>query len=89
MKFVNDLRVITSAVSLGHDETLIAYENYPESRAAAFDAPFRDHGLIRLAVGLEEADDLIASMVAEARRRELRVVIVSADKDLPSIVMVP
>jgi methionine-gamma-lyase len=34
VRFVNDLRVITSAVSLGHDETLIAYEEYPEARAA-------------------------------------------------------
>jgi methionine-gamma-lyase len=64
VKFVNDLRVITSAVSLGHDETLIAYENYAEARAAACDAPFRDHGLIRLAVGLEAADDLIADLDA-------------------------
>ena len=29
LRFVNDLRLITSAVSLGHDETLIAYEQYP------------------------------------------------------------
>jgi DNA polymerase-1 len=36
-------------------------------------------------VGME-ADDLIASMVTEARRRELRVVIVSADKDLMPLV---
>jgi methionine-gamma-lyase len=64
VRFVNDLRVITSAVSLGHDETLIAYEAYPEGRAAAFDAPFRDHGLIRLAVGLEAAEDLIADLDA-------------------------
>ena len=60
--FVNDLQVITSAVSLGHDETLIAYEEYPEERAAAFDTPFREHGLIRLAVGLESAQDLIADL---------------------------
>jgi DNA polymerase I len=33
-----------------------------------------------------EADDLIACMVAEARRRGLRVVIVSADKDLMPLV---
>jgi cystathionine beta-lyase/cystathionine gamma-synthase len=64
VRFVNDLQVITSAVSLGHDETLIAYENYPEGRAAAFDAPFRDHGLIRLAVGLESAHDLSADLDA-------------------------
>jgi len=29
LRLVNDLRVITSAVSLGHDETLVAYEEYP------------------------------------------------------------
>ena len=33
-----------------------------------------------------EADDLIASMVAVARRRELKVVVVSADKDLMPLV---
>lgn len=64
LRFVNDLRLITSAVSLGHDETLIAYERYPEERAAVFAPPFRDHGLIRLAVGLEAADDLIADLHA-------------------------
>lgn len=64
VRFVNDLRVITSAVSLGHDETLIAYEEYPEARAAAFASPYREHGLIRLAVGLESANDLIADLEA-------------------------
>jgi cystathionine beta-lyase/cystathionine gamma-synthase len=64
VRFVNDLRLITSAVSLGHDETLIAYERYPEARAAAFASPFRDHGLIRLAVGLESAQDLLADLDA-------------------------
>lgn len=64
VRFVNDLRVITSAVSLGHDETLIAYEQYPDGPAAAFDAPFREHGLIRLAIGLEATDDLIADLDA-------------------------
>lgn len=64
LRFVNDLRLITSAVSLGHDETLIAYEQYPAERAAVFAAPFRDHGLIRLAVGLEATDDLVADLQA-------------------------
>ena len=62
LRFVNDLRVITSAVSLGHDETLIAYEEYPEGPANAFAQPFRDHGLIRLAIGLEAKEDLIADL---------------------------
>lgn len=64
LRFVNDLRLITSAVSLGHDETLIAYEQYPEARAAAFSAGFREHGLIRLALGLESSDDLISDLDA-------------------------
>jgi len=64
VRFVNDLRLITPAVSLGHDETLITYEHYPQARAAAFASPFRDHGLIRLAVGLESAENLIADLDA-------------------------
>jgi cystathionine beta-lyase/cystathionine gamma-synthase len=64
LRFVNDVRVITPAVSLGHDETLIAYERYPESRATAFAPVFRQHGLIRLAVGLESPEDLIADLDA-------------------------
>ncbi|WP_405476318.1 trans-sulfuration enzyme family protein [Streptomyces sp. NBC_00009] len=64
-RFVNDLRVITSAVSLGHDESLIVHvggsgrggiENYPQ--------PFRKYGHLRLSIGLEDADDLIADIRA-------------------------
>ena len=64
VRFVNDLRIITSAVSLGHDETLVNYQHHPEERAAAFAPPFRNHGLIRLAVGLESAQDLISDLDA-------------------------
>ena len=64
LRFVNDLRVITSAVSLGHDETLIAYEEYPDGPVAAFALPFQEHGLIRLAIGLESQQDLIADLDA-------------------------
>ncbi|MCZ4516579.1 aminotransferase class V-fold PLP-dependent enzyme, partial [Streptomyces sp. ActVer] len=62
--FVNNLRLITSAVSLGHDETLIVYEDSPAGRAAMFPEVFRTHGLLRLAVGLEDPDDLIADLAA-------------------------
>ncbi|QIZ37376.1 PLP-dependent aspartate aminotransferase family protein [Saccharopolyspora sp. ASAGF58] len=62
--FVNSLRLITSAVSLGHDETLIVYEDTPAGRAAMFPEVFRTHGLLRLAVGLEDPDDLIADLAA-------------------------
>ncbi|MBO4256268.1 trans-sulfuration enzyme family protein [Streptomyces griseorubiginosus] len=62
--FVNSLRLISSAVSLGHDETLIVYEDAPAGRAAMFPEVFRTHGLLRLAVGLEDPADLIADLAA-------------------------
>ncbi|QWC84465.1 PLP-dependent transferase [Nocardioidaceae bacterium] len=64
VRFVNDLRIITSAVSLGHDETLIVYEEYPDGPAASFDPVYQANGLIRLAIGLEAKDDLIADLDA-------------------------
>jgi methionine-gamma-lyase len=62
-RFVANLRLITSAVSLGHDETLIVHvgrsgrggsEHYPEA--------FRKYGHLRLSIGLEDPDDLIADI---------------------------
>jgi cystathionine beta-lyase/cystathionine gamma-synthase len=64
-RFVNQLRVITSAVSVGHDESLIVHvgpmgrlgaEHYPDS--------FRHYGHLRLSVGLEHPTDLIADLAA-------------------------
>lgn len=64
-RFVNALHVITSAVSLGHDESLIVHvapgtrggdEHYPEL--------FQRYGHLRLAVGLEDPDDLITDIRA-------------------------
>ena len=59
-RFVANLRLITSAVSLGHDSSLIVHvgkegrlgsERYPEM--------FRKYGHLRLSIGLEEPADLI------------------------------
>lgn len=64
-RFLNALRVITPAVSLGHDETLVVHvapgtrggdEHYPEQ--------FQRYGHLRLAVGLEEPEDLLADLGA-------------------------
>ena len=64
-RFVANLRLITSAVSLGHDESLIVHvgkaarggsEHYPDA--------FREHGHLRLSIGLEDPDDLIADIQA-------------------------
>ena len=63
--FVANLRLITSAVSLGHDESLIVHvgkagrggsEHYPDV--------FREYGHLRLSIGLEDPADLIADIKA-------------------------
>lgn len=61
--FVSNLKVITSAFSLGHDESLIVHvagdtrggsEHYP--------GVFKKYGHLRLSVGLEECDDLLSDI---------------------------
>lgn len=62
-RFVSNLRLITSAVSLGHDESLIVHvgregrggsDRYPEM--------LRKYGHLRLSIGLEDPNDLIADI---------------------------
>ncbi|MFM0072045.1 aminotransferase class I/II-fold pyridoxal phosphate-dependent enzyme [Paraburkholderia sediminicola] len=64
-RFVANLCLITSAVSLGHDESLIVHvgkagrggsERYPDV--------FREYGHLRLSIGLEDPADLIADIKA-------------------------
>lgn len=62
--FVANLEIITSAVSLGHDETLIVYVDGSGGRAATYPQAFRDYGHLRLSVGLEETEDLIDDLFA-------------------------
>ena len=63
-RFVNDLRVITSAVSLGHDESLIVHVGPSGPRAARYPEPFRRYGHLRFSIGLEDPEDLIADLTA-------------------------
>jgi cystathionine beta-lyase/cystathionine gamma-synthase len=63
-RFVSNLRVITSAVSLGHDESLIVHVGTTGARAAFYPEEFRTWGHLRLSVGLEDLDDLIADLRA-------------------------
>ena len=63
-RFVSALGVITSAVSLGHDETLIVHVDGSGPRVAAYPAEFREYGHLRLSVGLEDADDLVRDLSA-------------------------
>ena len=59
--FVDNLNIITSALSLGHDETLIVHSG-PEGRGGAENYPksFQELGHLRLSIGLEDPEDIIA-----------------------------
>ncbi|WP_231974133.1 trans-sulfuration enzyme family protein [Pseudonocardia sp. HH130630-07] len=62
-RFVAALRVITSAVSLGHDESLIVHVGAGGAgRAAHFPPEFRRYGHLRLSVGIEDPRDLVADL---------------------------
>ena len=60
--FVARLQVITSAVSLGHDESLIVYVGGDDERAHLYPEAMRRWGHLRLSVGLEDVDDLIRDL---------------------------
>ncbi|WP_300766011.1 PLP-dependent aspartate aminotransferase family protein [uncultured Bifidobacterium sp.] len=57
-RFVSNLNVITSAVSLGHDESLIVFLGEDDERQYLYPPRFH-RGFLRLAVGLEDPDDII------------------------------
>ncbi|MFP5070484.1 trans-sulfuration enzyme family protein [Pseudonocardia nantongensis] len=63
-RFVANLRVITSAVSLGHDESLIVHVagSDDDPRGRRFPPEFRRYGHLRLSVGLEDPRDLVADL---------------------------
>jgi methionine-gamma-lyase len=63
-RFVSNLRVITSAVSLGHDESLIVHVGTSGPRVAYYPEGFRTLGHLRFSVGLEDPADLIADLSA-------------------------
>ena len=60
-KFVAALRVITSAVSLGHDESLIAFLGEDDERQYLYPEEFHG-GFFRFSVGLEDVEDIIADL---------------------------
>ena len=60
--FVARLRLIRSATSLGHDETLIVHVGASGDRQDLYPEPFTTTGTLRLSVGLEDAADLIADL---------------------------
>lgn len=71
-RFVANLGVITSAVSLGHDESLIVHVG-PDARGGSehYPAGFTTYGHLRLSVGLEDTEDLIADIAQALDRTEI------------------
>jgi methionine-gamma-lyase len=60
-KFINSLKIIIPAVSLGHDESLIVFIGPDDERNHFYPLEFSG-GHLRFSVGLEYADDLIADI---------------------------
>lgn len=62
--FVANLQIVTSAVSLGHDESLIVHVGTSGPRVRYYPEPMRTYGHLRLSIGLEDPNDLIADFAA-------------------------
>ena len=60
-KVVSYLKVITSAVSLGHDESLIVFLGENDERQYLYPEEFHN-GFYRLSVGLEDVEDIIGDL---------------------------
>lgn len=60
-KFCAALKVVTFAVSLGHDESLIFPQPSYDERIGLYPEKFRK-GFIRFSVGLEETEDIISDL---------------------------
>lgn len=57
-KFVSHLKVITNAVSLGHDESLIVFLGENDERQYLYPKEFHN-GFFRFSVGIEDIEDII------------------------------
>ncbi len=60
-RFVSYLNVITSAVSLGHDESLIVFLGEDDERQYLYPDDFSD-GFFRFSVGIEDVADIIGDI---------------------------
>ncbi len=60
-RFVSYLNVITSAVSLGHDESLIVFLGENDERQYLYPEEFHN-GFFRFSVGIEDVEDIIGDL---------------------------
>lgn len=66
-RFVSNLRVVTSAVSLGHDESLIVFLGPDDERQYLYPEEFHG-GFFRFSVGLEDAQDIVGDIRQALRK---------------------
>ena len=59
--FINSLKLVIPAVSIGHDESLIVYVGPDDERNHFYPAEFKN-GHLRFSIGLEDAADIIADL---------------------------
>ena len=69
-RFVNHLNVITSAVSLGHDESLIVFLGENDERQYLYPQEFHN-GFFRLSVGIEDTEDIIEDLRQALKKVDL------------------
>ncbi|MDR3231026.1 MAG: aminotransferase class I/II-fold pyridoxal phosphate-dependent enzyme [Synergistaceae bacterium] len=69
-RFVSHLKVITSAVSLGHDESLIVFLGEKDERQYLYPEAFHE-GFFRLSIGLEDTEDLIEDIRQALEKSDL------------------
>ncbi|MDR2447172.1 MAG: aminotransferase class I/II-fold pyridoxal phosphate-dependent enzyme [Treponema sp.] len=70
-RFVSHLELITSAVSLGHDESLIVFLGENDERQYLYPPEFH-RGFFRFSVGLEDEEDIIADLERALKKTGLR-----------------
>lgn len=69
-RFVSQLRVITSAVSLGHDESLIVFIGENDERQYLYPEEFHN-GFFRFSVGIEDTQDIIGDIEQALKKIDL------------------
>jgi methionine-gamma-lyase len=71
-RFVSNLKVITSAVSLGHDESLIVFLGEDDERQYLYPEKFHN-GFFRFSVGIEDVEDIIGDLRQALKKTGLEV----------------
>ena len=69
-EFVSYLKVITSAVSLGHDESLIVFLGENDERQYLYPEEFH-YGFFRFSVGIEDKEDIISDLEQALKKARL------------------